>query len=548
VSNEGIAMRIATRLTLLLLIAVALVMTGYAYLRTQQERQRVIGEMQQEVLVLANAIKLVAEHALRDRRPQDIQELLAEMVHEQNPIDRVRIYDRRLEEIAGASSEAAASTIVPREELAEVLKSGRSVVRYLDSPMRPVVYVILPLRGRRGEAVGVFEVVHLATRVQRQIVEATRENILRLSLLSLTIALVIWVAARVSIRRPLDRLVRAVLAFGRGDLGQRIPHRRRDEIGQLAAAFNHMAEELQQAQGEVTSQARARLELERQLQQEQKLAAVGRLASEVAHELGTPLNIISGRAESIRKALPIDHPLERHIAIILRQTERIAGIIRQVLDYTRPRRPSVAPVPVGPVLARLVELLEPLAQRRGVELKAEIAAGLPTILADSELLQHALMNLVTNALDATPSGGRVHLAATDVLGPEAETPDVRPRVRRGVDPDPCVTITVTDTGGGIPPQRLERIFEPFFSTKETGRGTGLGLPIVEDIVHAHRGSVEIASQEGRGTSVVLRWPAARAPAGRGGDACQDGAVDGSSAAAESGDCTIREGEERNVHG
>jgi signal transduction histidine kinase len=508
---KGVAMRIATRLTLLVLLAVGLVMAGFAYLRTQQERQRLVGEMRQEVLVLANAIKLVVEHALRDRRPQDIQELLAEMVREQHPIDRVRIYDRRMEEIASASSEVATPTAVAPEEIASVLNGGRSLVRYLDSPTRPVVYVILPLRGRRGEAVGVLEVVQVASRVQRQIVEATRENILRVSLLSLTIVLVIWLAARVSIRRPLDRLVQAALAFGRGDLSQRIAHRRRDEIGQLATAFNQMAEELQRTQRELIGQAQTRLELERQLQQGQKLSAVGRLASEVAHEVGTPLNIISGRAESIRKGLPDDHPAERHVATILRQTERITGSLRQLLDYTRPRRPAVRPLAVGPLLNRLIELLEPLAQRREVELRLQVAEGVPAIRADADLFQQALMNLVTNALDATPSGGRVQVAAASgpQAGPGAAGP--RPSIRRGADPDPCVTIIVEDTGGGIPAQRLEEIFEPFFSTKAPGRGTGLGLSIVEDIVRSHGGAIEIASAEGHGTAVRLRWPAAPEP-------------------------------------
>jgi signal transduction histidine kinase len=540
-------MRIATRLTLLLLLAVALVMAGFATLRNQQERQRLVGEVQQEVLVLANAIKLVVEHALRDRRPQDIQQLLAEMVQEQYPIDRVRIYDRRLEETASASSEAAAPPSVSREEIASVLESGRNLVRYLDTPTRPVVYVILPLRGRRGEAVGVLEVVQAASRVRREISEATRENILRISLLSLTIVLVIWMAARVSIRRPLDRLVQATLAFGRGELNQRISHRRRDEIGQLATAFNRMAEELQRTQGELVEQGQTRLELERQLQQGQKLAAVGRLASEVAHEVGTPLNIISGRAESIRKGLPADHPAEQHVATILRQTERITGSLRELLDYTRPRRPAVRPLAVCPLLNRLVELLEPLAQRRGVELKMRVAAGLLPIQADADLFQQALMNLVTNALDATPPGGRVQLVAAVDSEPGPGAAEARPSVRRGVSPDPRVTILVEDAGGGIPAQRLERIFEPFFSTKAPGRGTGLGLSIVEDIVRAHGGAIEIASAEGRGTTVLLHWPAVREPARPDGDA-QEGAVDGRLAAVAAREAAIRAGEERRRDG
>ena len=506
-------MRIATRLTLLVLLAVVLVMAGFAYLRARQERQRLVDEVQQEVLVLADAIKLVAEHALRDRRPQDIQELLAEMVREQHPIDRVRIYDHRLEEIASASSEASPPTIVAREEIASVLDGGGSLVRYLGSPTRPVVYAILPLRGRRGEAVGVLEVVQVASRVQRQLVEATRESILRVSLLSLTIVLVIWLAARVSIRRPLDRLIQAALAFGRGDLSRRISYRRQDEIGQLATAFNQMAEELQRTQRELIGQAQTRLELERQLQQGQKLAAVGRLASEVAHEVGTPLNIISGRAESIRKGLPADHPAERHVATILRQTERITGSLRELLDYTRSRRPALRPLAVRPLLNRLVELLEPLALRRGVELKIRVAADLPPIRADADLFQQALMNLMTNAIDATPSGGLVQVVATGDPPSGPGTAGPRPTVRRGASPDPCVTILVEDAGGGIPAQRLEKIFEPFFSTKAPGRGTGLGLSIVEDIVRAHGGAIEIASAEGRGTTVLLRWPAVSGPSG-----------------------------------
>jgi len=510
-------MRIATRLTLLLLLAVAMVLAGFGYIRAQQERQRLIAELEQEVGVLGNSIKLAIEHALRSRQPQDVQDLLAEIVRDPNPVDRIRIFDRRLQEIASASNALTARIEIPQAELTQAARTGETRIRFVETSGRPMIYAVLPLKDRRGGISGVLEVTHVAARVERQIQQAIQDQALGLSLLSVTIAVVIWLTVRVSIRRPIGRLVRTVLAFGQGDLSRRIELRRRDEIGQLATAFNRMAEELQKAQAELIAHGQARLELERQLQQGQKLAAVGRLASEVAHEVGTPLNIISGRAETIRNALPPDHPLEQHVATVLRQTERITGILRQLLDYTRPRRPAARPLPVGPALTRLVELLEPLAQRREVALTAQVAADLPSVLADPDLCQHVLLNLVTNALDATPPGGQIHLSAADgPPGPSADAPDVRPRIRRGAIPEPCVTIVVADTGGGIPAQRLEKIFEPFFSTKETGRGTGLGLAIVEDIVRAHRGAIEIASAEGRGTSVLLYWPAAREPGEPGG--------------------------------
>ncbi|OGB94808.1 MAG: hypothetical protein A3H39_15390 [candidate division NC10 bacterium RIFCSPLOWO2_02_FULL_66_22] len=500
-------MRIATRLTLLLLAAVALVIAGFGYIRAHQERQRLTAEVQQEVLVLANAIKLTVEHALRDRQPQDIRELLTEMVRNPNPVDRIRIFDRRLEDISSAISDVAATTLIPQAELEQVLKSGRTIVRYLDSPARPAAYAILPLKTRRGATIGVLEVVHVATRVQRQIQEATHDQILRLSLLSLTIALVIWLTVRVSIRQPIAQLVRTALAFGRGDLSRRLVLKRRDEVGQLASAFNRMAESIQAAQAQIVAEAQARVELERQVQQAQKLAAVGRLASEVAHEIGTPLNIVSGRAEVIQKGLATDHPLSRHVATILRQIERISGIIRQLLEYTRPRRPTVRPVAVGPILTRTVELLEPMARQRQVTVQAQAPEALPSLLADPDQLQQVLLNLVTNALDATPPGGQVRLA---VQPADAEAPDGRPRIQRGHAVEPSLTLVVSDTGRGMPRDQLEQIFEPFFSTKERRGGTGLGMPIVEDIVRAHRGAIEVQSAEGAGTAVLLQWPVAHA--------------------------------------
>ena len=502
-------MRIATKLTLLLLLAVAVVMAGFGYIRAQQERQRLIAEYQQEVLVLANAIKLSVEHALRDRQPQDIRELLAEIVRDPNPVDRIRILDHRLEDIISAASGMAATMSVPQEEREQVLKSGEALVRYLDVPARPAAYAILPLRSRRGAIIGVVEVVHLATRVQRQIEETNRDLVLRLSMLSLTIALVIWVTVRISIRRPIGRLTRAALALGQGDLGQRLDLKRRDEIGQLARAFDRMAENLQTAQSQIVTEAQARLELEQQAQQAQKLAAIGRLASEVAHEIGTPLGVISGRAEIIQKKLKDDHPLSRHVATILTQIERISGTLRQLMHHARPRRPAVCPVATSQMLVRIVELLQPMAARRQITLQAQAADELAPLLADPDQLQQVLLNLVNNALEATPPGGRVHLTATqDDPTPVADQPNGQVRITRGHVEAPYLTLAMTDTGCGMSGEQLEHVFEPFFSTKEHRGGTGLGMAIVEDIVRAHRGAIEVQSAPGAGTTVLVRWPLA----------------------------------------
>jgi two-component system, NtrC family, sensor histidine kinase HydH len=514
-------MRIATKLTLLLIAAVVAVMVAFGYLRAQQERQHLITELQQETLLLANAIKLTVEHAFRDRNPQDIRDLLVAMVREPNPVDRIRIFDRQLEDIYSADSAVAAATLVPPADLEQVLRTEQPIVRYLDTPRRPTAYVILPLTTRRGAVIGVLEVVHVATRVRRQIRDAVRDNVIRLTLLSATIGLVIWLTVRVSIRRPLSHLVRTALAFGHGDLDRRIGLRRRDEIGQLAGAFNRMAEKLQATQARLVAEGQARLALEWQVQQAHKLAAVGRLASEVAHEIGTPLNIISGRAEVVQRLLAAGHPLARHMATIVQQIERITRIIRQLLEYTRPHQPQVRPTPAGPMLTRALELLALPAQQRQVTLQAELPADLPPLAADPDQFQQVLLNLLTNALHATPAGGRITVAAREERSP---APDARPSQERGRVEGTCLTLTVEDSGAGMTTEELERIFEPFYSTKGRGLGTGLGMSIVQDIVQAHRAAIRIHSAKEAGTTVRLSWPIAdRAPgAAPGGDVTPHG--------------------------
>jgi signal transduction histidine kinase len=506
-------MRIATKLTLLLLTAVVVVLAGFGYIRARQERRRLVADLLQDVRVQANVIKVMVEHALSDPQPQVRQDLLAAIEQDVEAVDRIWVFDRQLRGISGAASDLAGGAMVPpRAELEQVLQSGQPVMRYLDVRPDPIAYVILPLKNRDGGTVGVLEVLHLDTRVPRQVEQAAWDQVVRLGLLSLTIALVIFLAIRIGVRQPIGELVETAQALGRGDLSVRRNLRRRDEIGQLASAFDRMAESLQAAQARLMEEGRVRLELERQLQQAQKLAAVGRLASDVAHEISTPLNVISGRAEVIQKAVGADHPAAQHATVVLRQIERIGGIIRQLLDYTRPRRPSFRSVEAASALNRTVELLEPLASLRQIGLRAEAAEGLPPLLADADLLQQVLLNLVVNSLDATPPGGsiRLHASATD-----PEMPDARPHVGRGQADAPYVTLTVSDTGAGMSRGQLERIFEPFFSTKERRGGTGLGVPIVEDIVRSHRGAVEVRSAEGGGTTVLLRWPiAVQEPEGR----------------------------------
>ncbi len=239
--------------------------------------------------------------------------------------------------------------------------------------------------------------------------------------------------------------------------------------------------------------------LETQLLRAEKFATVGVLAAGIAHEIGTPLGVVRGRAEYVLGKLGAGHPQAAGVGVIIEQIDRVSRTIRQLLDFSRLQPAAVRPVMLGPLLHDVSELLRLEAERRQVRLEWELPEGVPAIAADPDQLQQVLVNLALNACDACSAGGRVRLTAT---APDASSSDAWG----------LVTLAVQDDGCGIPAESLNQVFDPFFTTKKRGQGTGLGLTVVAHVVRNHGGRVELESQPGRGTRVTVLWPAAGPPA------------------------------------
>lgn len=502
-------MRIGVRLTLILVATTTVVVVAYGYLRILQQREQFFAEKEKEVSVLSTAIRVAAETAIRDGRFTDLRTLLAQIVAEDPLISRIRIFDRQLRPLF-ADDPGRLEDPVDQDRLAQVATADRPISFLASAGRQRLLHHLVPLHGRGGRSLGVLEVVRPLPLVERELRALTAEIIVRVGLLSVALGGVILWVVRGSILRPVRRLMQGVVSLGRGELGARIPVERRDELGRLAAAFNDMSASLERARADLLREAAERRELERRIQQAQKLAAVGALASEVAHEIGTPLNVISGRAEVLQEALEGEERLAKHLGIIIGQIERISGIIRRLLDFARPPKPQLQALDLNRAARAVLDFLEAEARGKGVQVQAQLHSALPTAAADPDLIQQLLLNVLTNALDATPGGGRIVIRTRAVgEGDGGEGPDraAADSIVRGKVETPAVEVSVADTGSGIPADILPRVFEPFFSTKGTGLGTGLGLPIVEDIVRAHRGEVEVRSRAGEGSTVAIRLPA-----------------------------------------
>lgn len=234
--------------------------------------------------------------------------------------------------------------------------------------------------------------------------------------------------------------------------------------------------------------------LESQLLRAEKLATVGILAAGIAHEIGTPLGVVRGRAEYIHGKLGPSHPQAPGLATITEEIDRVSRTIRTLLDFSRVQPPEVQAVALAPLAESVGELLRLEAERRRVSIAVEVPESLPPLSADLDQLRQVLVNLCLNACDACAPGGVVRLQA------EAGSPSSGSWGQ--------VEIRLRDDGCGIPAENLNQVFDPFFTTKKRGQGTGLGLTMVAQIVRNHGAQVEISSEPGRGTLVKLTWPAA----------------------------------------
>lgn len=233
--------------------------------------------------------------------------------------------------------------------------------------------------------------------------------------------------------------------------------------------------------------------LESQLVHSEKLATVGMLAAGIAHEVGTPLGVIRGRAEYISSKLGSDHTQSAGLSVIIDQIDRIKYTIQTLLDYSRFRPATVTQVELAPVVSRVIELLRFETNRRKLTVNLAVDEGVAPLAADADQLQQVLVNLLMNAYDACAPGGQVGIAAT------ADRTEDAPAWEH-------VRIVIADDGCGIPHENINHVFDPFFTTKKRGQGTGLGLSIVSQIVRNHGGRIDLASEPGHGTQLTVFWP------------------------------------------
>lgn len=332
-----------------------------------------------------------------------------------------------------------------------------------------------PLRDFTGKVIGILYVGARQASFQA-LLNSLNRRILLVAFGSILLTIVITTPVSRMITRPLNQLKELVEANRRvseGDMTVRVPVRAGGEVGLLTSSFNSMLDTIQRTQD--------------QLIQSEKLASLGQLAAGVAHELNNPLGTILLYSDIVKKELGPESPYSNDLEVILSETKRCKNIVTALLEFARQNQVIAQPTNLNNLILSVVELHCKRCEASSVEVHLKLDPSLPHIQADPNQITQVLINLIENALDAMPEGGKLYIHSRN-------------------EPPGMVTLEFEDTGIGIPPEHLSKLFTPFFTTKPLGKGTGLGLAIIYGIIKMHRGQIFVTSEVNRGTKFTIQLP------------------------------------------
>ncbi|MDZ7735100.1 MAG: ATP-binding protein [Gammaproteobacteria bacterium] len=454
-----------TALLLFVLIPFVLLMgAGGLYSLGQLEKQ-VESRMQEDIELIARAIRLPLSHALDRGRIGSIEQALASAFR----IDRVYgvyVYDEHGEQIASSGTRKAR---VASDKAAELASSGGRQGEYDEAGGEEIFSYFLPLTDRGGRINGLLQVTRRGTDFQHYITQVRIMALSALGVTSLILILVVIFGHYHAIGRYLRSMEQSMARIGAGESGHRIAEKGPAELHKLSQGINNMLDRITRSQREIEQQREREMQLRLRLERSEKLAAIGRLASGVAHELGTPLSTIDGKAQRLLRNDELETPVRESVNQMRTEVRHMEQIIHQMMDFGRRNPLQLRTADSGIIAHSVCQQLH--ADRTGADIRIELKGPHPgpAIAVDIMRIEQALGNLLRNAVQAARSTVSVDWYI------ESE----------------WLVFSIEDDGPGIDENNMNNLFEPFYTTKPVGEGTGLGLAVVHAAVSDHNGYIEI---------------------------------------------------------
>ncbi len=483
-------MKVGTRFIVALLMVLLPVMSAYMYWSVHRSTQSYIHDLERESRATARSLAAALNDDIRTNEWDQVDDVL----------ERIRI-DGTEAAVLGTDGKLWHSLrgfpehlTLPPEQV-KMARPDQPLEFRLDAdPAGEWICEVVPLGPPKFPLLGYLLVANDWTDVRQDLSDRVRISVgAGIATLLLIVAL-IGLAVRRYISRPLAELSRRVISFSTDEATAPVPAHDlgpvRDEVELLIGEFRKLGDELAKARADLLEKHRSEMELERRLLHSDRLATIGSLAAGLAHEIGTPMGVIRGRAEYLAHSRMDPNKMAEGLEIIIAQIDRITNIVRMLLDYSRYRESLKVTADLRPIVERSIHLIETEATKRGVAVRTETGDEPLLIDGDPDQLQQVFVNLGINALDAMRVTGGV----------------LTVRARIATDNGAGRVIVVfEDTGPGIPEVNRGRIFDPFFTTKEPGKGTGMGLAVSQTIVQSHDGEVTFESGPS-GTRFFVSFP------------------------------------------
>jgi signal transduction histidine kinase len=485
-------MSLGNRLTVYLLVAVLIVTGLDLYFSLRRTRADLLLDVHRELSSISRTLRVTLEKAGDDTPERYFADIGPEVSSFANTLGVV-FYGRDGQ--LAFTSPSLHNQLLPEVDIRSTIASRTATEGIFTTSGGQRYYRVEPLVSSTGTGIGAFLLLEdfpIFTQEFRS--RAIQTLLATLALLAVLAAVTSLVVHR-SVTLPLQMFARQTTDIGQGHFDQQLHQQfsRDDEIGLLAQEFDRMCEQLQSARQQLITESEEKVRLAHDLRQSEKLATVGQFAARLAHEIGTPLNIIRGRAQQLLQHDSVNEKQRAFLSTIVSQIERISRFVRQLLTLAQRAEPRLRAIQINEVVQRMWDTVGERGVTPGVEVVLDLAPDLPLVWADADQLQQVLLNLYVNAVQAVGASGKVMVSTRF-------TP-------RGVlVSGASVEVVVADTGPGIALQDLPRIFEPFFTTKNMTEGSGLGLAISQDIVLGHQGRIAVESTPGHGSRFTVALP------------------------------------------
>lgn len=519
------------RVSLYLVIAFMATLIPFTLLVIREVQEDLRAEIARHVIQMSEVIVKSTRSAMLENK-RDIAEKILLDIGRQKGIERIRVIDKDGTIIHSNRLRETGYSVDRKEEpCLHCHKSGKPLEQVPEEDRWTIVEekgghrtlnTMAPIHNEQSCAtaschehkpnqkiLGVVDVAYSLDEVDQTV----REHTAYIVGTAIAFMLLLGGAASYMLKRqvygPLKDLEAATNRIAQGDLAQAIPIRSGDEFGHVAEAFNEMQAALRKSAADmeamienleatVVARTRELREAEAEVAQGEKLASVGQLAAGIAHELNNPLTGVLTFTSLLRKKMPDGSADAEDLDLVIRETKRCASIIRRLLDFAREKVPVKGYFDLNQVVDETVRFVDRPAALQQITIETSLDPALPKIWGDADLIKQVVLNIVVNAQQAIEGEGRISVKTRPFAGRLPSKP--------GIEPIPKVEIVVADTGCGIPEANLQRIFDPFFTSKEVGKGTGLGLSVSYGIIKAHGGAITVESTEGVGTTFHIILP------------------------------------------